>query len=306
MIKFCRTMAALIMVFGGTMFFVSESAGAMPISTSPGYWLAGADGGVFSFGAPYFGSGSTPMGPCTFSPLSPSSLDASLGCGGIAATPTGDGYWLLNKYRYPTAFGKAASLNQANCTGYQVAGPPWIGLASSPTGNGFFLISPNGAVVPCGDALPIYSGLDQYFLAAPVVGIAATIDGKGYWLVGADGGVFALGDANYEGSLGATHLNAPVVGIAPTRDGKGYWLVASDGGVFAFGDAVFHGSMGGTSLNSPVVGMATTPDGMGYWLAAGDGGVFSFGSAPFEGSMGGKSMRAPVVGIAAFAGAVPG
>ena len=304
--KFWRTVAALVTASTGAMFMASDPAGATPIATSPGYWLAGADGGVFSFNAPFYGSGATPVGACTFSPQPPSTLDGSLGCGGIAATPTGDGYWLLNKYRYPTAFGLAASLSQANCTGYQVTGPPWTGLSSSPTGRGFFMTSTNGAAVPCGDAQHIYSGLDQYSLAAPVVGIAATADGKGYWLVGADGGVFALGDAGFDGSLGATHLNAPVVGIAPTRDDKGYWLVASDGGVFAFGDAVFHGSMGGTSLNAPVVGMAATPDGNGYWLAAADGGVFSFGSAPFEGSMGGKSMRGPVVGIATFAGTAPG
>jgi hypothetical protein len=305
MVKICRTVAVLVTAVFALLLFAGGPAGAGPISATPGYWLAGADGGVFSFNAPFHGSGSSPVGPCTFSPQPPSTLDGSLGCGAIAATPTGDGYWLLNNYRYPTAFGQAAPLDQANCAGYAVAGGAWTGMASTPTGNGFFMISGNGAVVGCGDAT--YSGgLDSQILAAPVVGIAPTADGKGYWLVGTDGGVFAFGDAPFEGSLGGTHLNAPVVGIASTRDDKGYWLVASDGGVFAFGDATFHGSMGGTSLNAPVVGMAATPDGAGYWLAAADGGVFSFGSAPFEGSMGGRSMRAPVVGIAAFAGAVPG
>ena len=306
MVKSWRLAVASVMGFVGAMLVTSPPAGAASTGTSPGYMLAGADGGVFSFDVPFFGSGASPAGPCDFSPQAPSALDASHGCDAIAATPSGNGYWLLNRYRYPTAFGNAAQLGQANCENYAVAGGPWAGLASSPTGQGFFLVDAGGAVVSCGDATPLASGLDQYRLAAPVVGIAATADGKGYWLVGADGGVFVFGDASFEGSLGGTHLNAPVVGIAPTRDGKGYWLVASDGGVFAFGDAVFHGSMGGTSLNAPVVGMAATPDGAGYWLAGADGGVFSFGSAPFEGSMGGRSMRAPVVGIATSGGVVSG
>jgi len=302
--KLCRPLVVLPMVLVGALMLASGPAGAGPIGTSSGYWLAGADGGVFSFNAPFYGSAGGFNGACLITVL-PSPNNTQSACGAIAATPTGDGYWLLNRSRGPTAFGKAAPFNVANCTGYAVAVQPWTGLASSPTGNGFLMVSGNGAVVNCGDAVAA-GGLDQYFLAAPVVGIAATADGKGYWLVGADGGVFAFGDASFEGSLGGTHLNAPVVGIAPTRDDKGYWLVASDGGVFAFGDAVFRGSMGGTSLNAPVVGVAATPDGTGYWLAAADGGVFSFGSAPFEGSMGGKSMMAPVVGIAASARAVPG
>ena len=306
MIKISRIGAVVATVSVGVLLFAGGPAGAGPARTTPGYWLAGTDGGVFSFNAPFHGSGSSPVGPCTFSPQPPSTGNGSLGCGGITATPTGSGYWLLNTYRYPTAFGAAAQLDQANCENFAVAGGAWTGIASSSTGNGFYLASANGAVVSCGDAVPIASGLDQFVLAAPVVGIAAMADGAGYWLVGADGGVFAFGDAAFEGSLGGTHLNAPVVGIAPTRDDKGYWLVASDGGVFAFGDAAFHGSMGATSLHAPVVGMAATPDGAGYWLAAADGGVFSFGSAPFEGSMGGKSIGAPVVGIAAYAGAAPG
>ena len=306
MVKVFHTGAFLATVVFGALLCTGGSAGAGPISPAPGYWLVGADGGVFSFNAPFYGSGSTPVGPCTFSPQPPSTLDASLGCGGIAATPTGNGYWLLNRYRYPAAFGQAASLNQGNCSGYQVSGPLWTGLASTPTGRGFFITDGSGAAVPCGDAPQIFSGLDQYVLAAPVVGITATLDGKGYWMVSSDGGVFAVGDAPFEGSLGGAHLNAPVVGIAPTRDDKGYWLVASDGGVFAFGDAVFHGSMGGSPLDAPVVGVAAAPDGAGYWLAAADGGVFSFGSAPFEGSMGGKSLQGPVVGIATYAGATAG
>ena len=280
-------------------------AGAMPAPQAPGYWLAAADGGVFSYGAPFYGSGSPPVGSCAFSPQPPSTLNAALGCGAIASTPTGGGYWLLNVFRFPRAFGTAASPDQTGCTGLNGAKGAWAGMASSPTGDGFFLASSNGAVAGCGDAVPL-GGAEAATLAAPVVGMAATSDGGGYWLVAADGGVFAFGDAAFEGSLGGTHVNAPVVGMAATSDGGGYWLVASDGGVFAFGDAAFQGSMGGKQLNAPVVGMSATPDSSGYWLAAADGGVFAFGDAPFDGSMAGRPLAASVVGIATYPASAPG
>ena len=237
------------------------SVGAAPVSaattrSTPGYWLAGADGGVFSFGAPFYGSGTTPPGACGFSPQPPSTLNGALGCAAIASTPSGSGYWLLNAYRWATAFGQAGQPNQTGCTGLNGAKGSWTGIASSSTANGFFLASSNGAIVGCGDAATL-GGLATKTLNAPVVGIATTPDGKGYWLAAADGGVFSFGDASYYGSMGGTRLNAPVVGIATTPDGKGYWLAAADGGVFSFGSAPFKGSMGGITMNAPVVGIAT-------------------------------------------------
>ncbi len=296
-----RALVALAIGCGGALLAVPARASAAPPPTTPGYWLAGADGGVFSFKAPFYGSGVIPGGPCNFSPQPPSLLNGAFGCRAIASTPSGNGYWLLNAYRFPTAFSQAAPPVQTGpgCTSLNGAKGVWTGIASSPTGNGFFMASSNGAVVGCGDAVPS-GGLSVENLNAPVVGIAATGDGKGYWMVGSDGGVFAFGTARFFGSMGGRPLNQPVVGMAATPDGGGYWLVAADGGIFAFGDASFDGSMGGRSLNAPVVGIAATPDGNGYWLAAADGGVFSFGSAPFEGSMGGRSITAQIVGIATY------
>jgi len=296
---------AVFALAGVAVVTATARADAAPPQPTTGYWLAGADGGVFSFGAPFYGSGKATPGACSFSPQSPSTLNAAFGCDAIASTPSGNGYWLLNAYRWATAFGQAGQPDQIGCTGLNGAKGSWAGIASSPTGNGFLLASSNGAVVGCGDAVP-FGGLSSTTLSAPVVGMSATPDVKGYWMVASDGGVFSFGDARFHGSMGGTHLNAPVVGIAATPDGRGYWLVASDGGVFSFGDAQFHGSMGGTHLNAPVVGIAATPDGRGYWLAGKDGGVFSFGTAPFEGSMGGTHMNAPVIGIAVFRPSVSG
>jgi hypothetical protein len=268
------------LVFSGTP--VSSVASGQTITPLPGYWLVGADGGVFAFGAaPYLGSGvGNPNAAVVGSPY-------------IGMTPgLNGGYCLGTAQQGADEFG-GANCGQAKCDGVCAS----LGTAIRPapgTGDASFSLRNGSLTVPnAGDG-------DAYGIsAAPVVGFAYTPDGKGYWEVAADGGVFAYGDAAYYGSLGGLSLDAPIVGMAATADGKGYWLVAADGGIFAFGDAPFDGSMGGQPLNAPVVGIAANPYGPGYWLAAADGGIFAFGKAPFDGSMGGQPLNAPVVGIAA-------
>jgi len=290
---------------------LTSTAGATPpgdrtsVRPTPGYWLVGADGGVFAFNAPFYGSSTasaSPLNACEFIPPPGGIAD---GCVGIAAVPNGLGYWLLN-----TARGAALPYGQAgpqppssacstlNDPGLRVPGFN-VGVASSNSGTGYWEVTGLGYVYGCGDVQPPLGGATSVPVGADVVGIAATPDGRGYWLVSSDGGVFAFGDAPFAGSMGGKALNAPIVGIAPTPDGNGYWLAAADGGVFSFGDAAFAGSMGGRTLNAPMVGIAANPNGSGYWTVANDGGVFSFGGAPFEGSMGGKALSAPIVGIAA-------
>ena len=276
---------------------VERSSATSP--AAPGYWLAGADGGVFSFGAPFLGSGSAAgETACGFSPQPPSRLNGALGCVGIASDPDGQGYWLLNAYRSATPFG-SAGLNAPSCTSLNGATGAWTGMAVAQDGQGFWLVSSNGGVMGCGSMPAPLGGTQNLRLVAPIVGMAATPDRGGYWLVAADGGIFSFGDAGFYGSLGAKTLNAPIVGMAASADGKGYWLVAADGGIFAFGDAPFEGSIGGVHLNAPIVGMAVDPSGPGYWLAGADGGVFALGGAPYRGSMAGHALGGPIVAIAA-------
>jgi hypothetical protein len=297
----------MVLILGCTWTVLSApiTANAASPLPGPGYWFVGADGGVFSFGAPFYGSGVTVPGTCGFTPQPPSTLNPAFGCSAMTPTPTGNGYWILNAYRSGTGFGLANLLPGRGCTSLNGALGSWTGIASSVDGSGFLMVSTNGGVAGCGDAAPM-GGLTSLALAAPIVGMAATPSYKGYWLVSGDGGVFAFGNAAFKGSMGGTPLNARVVGIAATADGGGYWLTSADGGVFAFGDAAFKGSMGGSHINAPVVGIAATPDGNGYWLAAADGGIFSFGTAPFEGSMGGTPLTAPIVGIATYRSSASG
>ena len=91
-----RAAALLAFACVGVPLIGPTTATAAPPPAAPGYWLAGADGGVFSFGAPFFGSGSgsgAPQPPpCSFTPQPPSQpLNPAFGCGAIASTPSGNG-----------------------------------------------------------------------------------------------------------------------------------------------------------------------------------------------------------------------
>ncbi|MGQ0521658.1 MAG: hypothetical protein ACT4PX_10980 [Actinomycetota bacterium] len=245
-----------------------------------GYWLAGADGGVFALGdAAFHGSAGA--------------LRLRQPIVGIAATPSGRGYWLVAADGGVFAFGDAV---YRGSMGGGALNARIVGMAATPTGNGYWLAAADGGVFAFGDAR--FSGsMASTRLKAPIAGIAATPGGRGYRLVAADGGVFAFGDAAFYGSAGALTLRAPVVGIRPTTSGRGYHLVAQDGGIFAYGDAVFSGSTAGQRLAAPIVGMDDLPGAPGYWTVGSDGGVYAFG-APFLGSLGGNRLNAPVVGLA--------
>lgn len=299
----------------GSLVGSASTEAAIPVPHSspvPGYWLVGADGGVFAFNAPFEGSGVPGPGSpglCAFafgpalninieSLANANGVLSRTNCVGIAGSEASSGYWIANFASLPAAFGSATAPEQLGCSSLNGAMGGWDGIAATPSGHGFFLASVNGGVLGCGDATPL-GGVTNLRLAGAITGIASTPDGKGYWLAGSDGGVFAFGDAGFYGSMGGTRLNLPIVGMAATPDGKGYWLVGADGGVFSFGDAAFFGSMSGKALNRPITGIAANPDGTGYWLVAFDGGVFAFGGAPFEGSMGGQHIDASIVGIAA-------
>ncbi|MGH8972193.1 MAG: TolB family protein, partial [Acidimicrobiia bacterium] len=277
---------------GAVVAFASEAANLVASDTNgvgdvfvhdrhpgagAGYWLVASDGGVFAFGAPFFGS----TGAQTLNrPIV-----------GGSSSPTGAGYWFVASDGGVFSFGDARFFGS---TGGVVLNKPIVGMAPTPTGQGYWLVASDGGIFAFGDAAFLGS-TGAVKLNKPIVGMATTPTGQGYWLVASDGGIFAFGDARFFGSTGAVKLNKPIVGMAASPTGKGYWLVASDGGMFSFGDAGFFGSTGSVILNQPIVGVGATPSGLGYWLVASDGGIFSFGDARFAGSTGKLKLNAPIV-----------
>ena len=212
-----------------------------------GYWLVGADGGVFSFGdAGFWGS--------------TGGLALNQPIVAVAGDPATGGYWLV------AADGGVFAFNAPfdGSEGGQPLNAPIVGLAATPDGGGYWLVGADGGVFSFGDA--VFRGSEGgQPLNAPIVGMASA-PGGGYRLVGRDGGIFSFGGAPFLGSEGGHPLNAAIVGLAATADGRGYWLVGRDGGVFTFGDAPFDGSSLSTP-DVPAVGIAA--GGAGYRVAYG-------------------------------------
>ena len=213
---------------------------------------------------------------------------------GMAATPSGLGYWLVASDGGIFTFGDAGFYGS---TGGLVLNQPIVGMAPTPSGHGYWLVASDGGIFSFGDAR-FFGSTGGLRLVQPIVGMATTPDGLGYWLVAADGGIFTFGDAPFFGSIGGHRLNQPVVSMAAAPDGRGYWFVATDGGVFSYGSAGFLGSMGGRSLPAPVIGISPASNGLGYWLAGADGSVYPFGLARNLGSLLGRHLNQPIVGMA--------
>jgi hypothetical protein len=241
---------------------------AMVALRSGGYWLAGADGGIYNLGgAPYYGSlgAYTLQGPIV----------------AMAPTPDDKGYWLAGLDGGIFAFGDAPFYGSMG--GHSLV-EPIEGMAATADGKGYWLVASDGGMFAFGDAT-FYGSMGGKQLSAPIAGMAATPDTKGYWLVATDGGIFAFGDAGYFGSMGGTPLNDGIVGMASTPDGLGYWMVAWDGGVFTFGDAHYYGSMGSdpSGAAAPITQIVPTPDGNGYWLLGPDAFNYTFANPPPNG-----------------------
>ncbi len=212
---------------------------------------------------------------------------------GIAALPSGLGYWAASSDGAVSAFGNAANLGSM---AGQSLNSPIVAIAATPDGGGYWLVAADGGIFSFGDA-KFYGSTGALRLNRPIVGMTSTPDGGGYWLVAADGGIFSFGDAKFYGSTGALRLNQPIVGMSVDPATGGYRLVAADGGIFSF-NAPFLGSTGGMHLNQPIVGMSVDPATGGYRLVAADGGIFSF-DASFVGSTGGLRLNQPIHGMAA-------
>jgi hypothetical protein len=204
-----------------------------------GYWLLGADGGIFAFGdAQFYGSmGGKPLNAPVVA---------------MAPTSTGAGYWLVAEDGGIFAFGDAQFYGSM---GGKPLNEPIVGITASASGNGYRLVAADGGIFAFGDAAFLGS-MGGKPLNAPVMAMTPSASGNGYHMVAADGGIFSFGDAAFVGSMGGKPLNEPIIGMQGTTSGGGYWLVALDGGVFAFGDAPFVGSAANEDLWAPIIALA--------------------------------------------------
>ena len=110
----------------------------------------------------------------------------------MAATPDGQGYWLVASDGGIFAYGDAAFYGS---TGNLTLNRPIVGMAPTPDGRGYWLVASDGGIFAYGDAAVLRLDRRTSPSTSPIVGMAPTPDGRGYWLVASDGGIFAYGDA---------------------------------------------------------------------------------------------------------------
>ncbi|HEV7865349.1 MAG TPA: hypothetical protein VGR20_21815 [Acidimicrobiia bacterium] len=213
--------------FGNRCAFDTNPTAAPVAASSPGYWLLGGDGGVFSFGsAGFFGS--------------TGGIKLNRPAVSMAATRDGTGYWFAATDGGVFTFGSASFFGS---TGGIRLNQPIVGMAATPTGAGYWLVARDGGIFAFGDAA-FAGSAGAVTLSSPVSDLAPTPTGKGYWLLTEAGGIYAFGDAPYKGSPAGTGLcDQPTARrLAASATGRGYWVAAADGSVTAFGDAADHGS----------------------------------------------------------------
>ena len=221
-----------LIAFGGSMTASSLSSSSTPTvagsTPAVGYHLAGADGGVFNFGASGFYGSTYTDGPTGLS--GSHRLNAPIV--GIAEMPTGKGYWLVAADGGVFNFGDAGFYGNTytdGLTGLSGSHPlsaPIVGIQSTPDGKGYWMVGADGGVFNFGNAgfygstyslgLTALSGSCP--LVSAVVGIVPTANGQGYWLATKAGFVYDFGSANLLGdtsSLGITGLGGPTPLAAP-------------------------------------------------------------------------------------------
>ncbi len=146
---------------GASSTIWGEYGGGRQIGVDPngGYWIAGWTGVVSAYGgAPSFGS------PASFG------LHLNKPVVGMAATPTGRGYWLVASDGGIFSFGDAAFYGS---TGGLHLNQPIVGMAATPTGRGYWLVASDGGIFSFGDAA-FYGSTGGIHLNQPIVGMAAT------------------------------------------------------------------------------------------------------------------------------------
>ncbi len=247
--------------------------GGAATHSGSGYWLAGADGGVYAFGdAPFEGSlGALRLqGPVV----------------GITNTPDDRGYWMVALDGGVFAFGDAHFYGSM---GGQPLAEPIVGMTATPDGGGYWLVAADGGIFTFGDA-HFYGSRGGQPLDGPATAMVASPDGGGYFILTAEGGLFGFGDVKYFGSLGNVVLPAEAVGIIMTPDGGGYTIALANGGITVFGDAFFHyyGQPPNNGPAVPFVGILSGYQDDGYWLISPDSWAYNFSNPPPNGTFAGS------------------
>ncbi len=169
--------------------------GMVPSSDGGGYFMVGADGGVFTFGDAKFEGSCPAIGGCA-------------GGAAVAVMPdaTGNGYWVVTAGGDVQPFGDAAAYG-----GPGPVGGPVVAAVRTPDGGGYYVLFGGGEVFAYGDAVYRGGAYGEVGGSNPASTIFTTADNGGYWIVSANGSVITEGDALYEGGANNLHLNGAII-----------------------------------------------------------------------------------------------
>jgi len=126
---------------------------AVACSSGPGYRLAAADGGVYSFCEPFHGS--------------TGGVHLNKPIVGMASTPDGKGYWLVASDGGIFSFGDATFHGS---TGGVHLNRPIVGMAATPDGKGYWLVASDGGIFSFGSAA-FHGSAGGIAINAPIVGM---------------------------------------------------------------------------------------------------------------------------------------
>jgi hypothetical protein len=168
--------------------------GMVPSVDDKGYFLVGADGGVFAFGDATFAGSCPGIGGCSGAAVA------------VMPDASGKGYWVVTATGHVYSFGDALYYGAPSPQNASVTS-----AVSTPNGLGYWILSANGAVFGFGDAYVYGSPLGSTGGFNPATAIFTTSDGYGCWVASAIGSVYAYGVAPYDGGMNGTHLNGPII-----------------------------------------------------------------------------------------------
>ncbi|HEY5266979.1 MAG TPA: hypothetical protein VIJ40_09215 [Acidimicrobiales bacterium] len=260
-----RVVFTVVYVF--LIFFSTDAL--TPVTTAEASTAQSAT--IAAFDAPYVGS--------------PSAKNPAVVA--VAATTTGDGYYVLRANGEVDAYGAPSYGSLAPNS--LPSGITAVGMALDSATGGYWIVSSNGAIAAFnaptfGETLVPPGGWGQHPAA---VAIASAINGTGYFVLRANGAVYAYG-VKAHGSL-AGHLHygttAPVLAVAIAEDPTtgGYWIATSTGNVIGF-DAPNEGSplasAHGAYNGVPISALAATTSGTSYYVLLANGIVDSYGTSP--------------------------
>lgn len=168
--------------------------GMVPSFDDRGYFMVGADGGVFVFGDAEFAGSCPSLGSCTGTAVA------------VMPDATGNGYWLFTSSGGVYTFGGATFHGAPGSVS-----SPVTSAVRTPDGNGYWILLANGTVDVYGDARQLDSPSGILGGSNPATAIFATADGEGYWVASANGSVYSYGDAPFDGSMAGAHLNGSII-----------------------------------------------------------------------------------------------